>query len=194
MKCLVCGNLVYKKNLCDNCLLKTKKIKCKDCGEEKLDIYFYTYKKTNRPYAVCKDCFNKKIECNVCHLMINKTYLKKHLEKCKIKFGSGMQKNAKLSEFQGHLKIENENITENIENENIENENIKNENIKNENIENKKDSDENLFKLRENNRTLIVGPSFCGKTHLLLNVLRLKKLDCDKKIVIITRSPDQYNL
>ena len=43
------------------------------------------------------------------------------------------------------------------------------------------------------NRTLIVGPSFCGKTHLLLNKLRLIRLeDPEKQIRIITRSPEQY--
>ena len=46
----------------------------------------------------------------------------------------------------------------------------------------------------QNNRTLIVGPSFCGKTHLLVNILKLKHLnDPDRKIIIITRSPDQYS-
>ena len=44
------------------------------------------------------------------------------------------------------------------------------------------------------NRTLIVGPSFCGKTHLLLNKLQLIRLDDNtRKIHIITRSPEQYN-
>ena len=43
------------------------------------------------------------------------------------------------------------------------------------------------------NRTLIVGPSFCGKTHLLLNKLRLIRLEYpEKPIRIITRSPEQY--
>ena len=43
------------------------------------------------------------------------------------------------------------------------------------------------------NRTLIVGPSFCGKTQLLLNKLRLIRLeDPEKQIRIITRSPELY--
>ena len=43
------------------------------------------------------------------------------------------------------------------------------------------------------NRTLIVGPSFCGKTYLLLNKLKLIRLyDMEKQIKIITRSPQQY--
>ena len=38
----------------------------------------------------------------------------------------------------------------------------------------------------------IVGPSFCGKTHLLLNKLQLIRLyDKEKQIHIITRSPGQ---
>ena len=45
----------------------------------------------------------------------------------------------------------------------------------------------------ECNRTLIVGPSFCGKTHLLLNKLQLLRLsDSEKRIKIITRSPGQH--
>ena len=47
--------------------------------------------------------------------------------------------------------------------------------------------------VNETNRTLIVGPSFCGKTHLLLNKLRLIRLeDPEKQIRIITRSSEQY--
>ena len=47
--------------------------------------------------------------------------------------------------------------------------------------------------VNETNRTLIVGPSFCGKTHLFLNKLRLIRLeDPEKQIRIITRSPEQY--
>ena len=38
------------------------------------------------------------------------------------------------------------------------------------------------------NRTLIVGPSFCGKTHLLLNKVQLIRLDnLEQKICIITK-------
>ena len=44
----------------------------------------------------------------------------------------------------------------------------------------------------ENNRILIVGPSFCGKTHLLLNKLRLICLeDPERQIRILKRSPEQ---
>ena len=41
--------------------------------------------------------------------------------------------------------------------------------------------------------TLIIGPSFRGKTHLLLNKLQLIRLsDSEKQIHIFTRSPEQY--
>ena len=54
-------------------------------------------------------------------------------------------------------------------------------------------NDDNNSGVNETNRTLIVGPSFCGKTHLLLNKLRLIRLeDPEKQIRIITRSPEQY--
>ena len=164
-----------------------------------LKTNFTCTKKTNKLYKLCKDCFNKKVLCGVCNTPINKTYLKRHIKVCKIKFGSG--------------------IKNNIENNNS------NENTKLKCIDLKKDSDENLFKLRENenaklrsidlkdvkhrennelnienennmcdnNRTLIVGPSFCGKTHLLINLIKIKKIDDpNRSVVIITRSPEQY--
>ena len=54
-------------------------------------------------------------------------------------------------------------------------------------------NDNNNDDKNKGNRTLIVGPSFCGKTHLLLNKLRLIRLeDPEKQIRIITRSPEQY--
>ena len=53
-------------------------------------------------------------------------------------------------------------------------------NIDNINLNNESDNiheiDNNMF-----NRTLIVGPSFCGKTHLLLNNLHLFHLDNPRK-------------
>ena len=54
-------------------------------------------------------------------------------------------------------------------------------------------ANDNNSGVNETNRTLIVGPSFCGKTHLLLNKLRLIRLeDPEKQIRIITRCPEQY--
>ena len=68
-------------------------------------------------------------------------------------------------------------------NENYDNNNYINNIITNDNNDN---IDNNC------NRTLIVGPSFCGKTLLLLNKLQLIRLDNpEQKIRIITRSPEQ---
>ena len=54
-------------------------------------------------------------------------------------------------------------------------------------------NDENTGGQQSCNRTLIVGPSFRGKTHFILNKLQLIRLcDCGKQIHIITRSPEQY--
>ena len=112
MICIVCGNQAgYQKNVCENCLLKTKKMKCKDCTQSKFENQFYVYKKTNKPYGVCKDCFNKKVMCENCHQMINKTYLNKHIKVCKIKFGSGIQnKENSKPDFNNNL----ENLREKI--------------------------------------------------------------------------------
>ena len=58
--------------------------------------------------------------------------------------------------------------------------------------ENHNDNDENNDE--NNNKTLTVGPSFCGKTTLLLNKLQLIRLcDSEEQIHIITRSPEQYS-
>ena len=43
------------------------------------------------------------------------------------------------------------------------------------------------------NRTLKVGPSFCGKAHLLLSKLQVIHLDTpEKQMKSTTRSPEQY--
>ena len=103
---------------------------------------------------------------------------------------------------QENIQIENNNINENAKLSRTGSSLIQNKNAKLRSI--KKDLDENLFntnlfvcenKENDNNRTLIVGPSFCGKTHLLINLLKLKHLtDPDRRIIIITRSPDKYTV
>ena len=43
------------------------------------------------------------------------------------------------------------------------------------------------------NRTLLVGPTFCDKTHLLVNKFQLFRLDNpEQQIKIKTMSPEQY--
>ena len=82
--------------------------------------------------------------------------------------------------------MKNNNFTNN---ENPNKEIINDENHKNnENHSDENHNDNNMF-----NRTLTVGPSFCGKTHLLLNKLQLIRLcDSEKQIKTITRHPEHY--
>ena len=138
---------------------------------------FYKYK-NGKLYSTCIECFNKTVKCEFCNKEFNKTYLSKRLKRCPIE--------------KMHLndnKIIN-NIHNNIHNnENHNNENHNNENHYNENHNDNNDNNDNIMF----NRTIIVGPSFCGKTHLLLNKLQLIRLyDKEKEIHIITRSPNQY--
>ena len=57
----------------------------------------------------------------------------------------------------------------------------------------KLNNDDNNNDNNECNKTSIVGPSFCGKTHLLLNKLQVVRLsDSEKQIKILSRSPGQY--
>ena len=129
---------------------------------------FYKYK-NGKLYCTCIECFNKKVKCEFCNKEFNKTYLSKHLKRCIINHDN----NNYTNNTEGVSRIINHN-DENHGN------NIKNNNDENYNDEN-------------NNRTLIVGPSFCGKTHLLINKLQLFRLyDKEKEIHIITRSPNQY--
>ena len=130
--------------------------------------------------SVCSDCENKKdvknVKCEFCNKEFNETYLSKHLKRCIINHDN----NNYTNNTEGVLRIINHN------DENHENNIIKN-NDENNNDENNTGGQQSC------NRTLIVGPSFCGKTHLLLNKLQLIRLyDKEKEIHIITRSPNQY--
>ena len=145
---------------------------------------FYKFK-NGKIYNTCIECFNKKVKCEFCKKEFNKTYLSKHLKRCNINHDNNIYTNNEIinhNENHDNNKYTN-NIITNIEiinhNENHENNIITNDdNDNNDNI---------MF-----NRTLIVGPSFCGKTHLLLNKLQLIRLyDKEKQIHLITRSPGQ---
>ena len=138
-----------------------------------LKTEFYKYR-NGKLYSTCIECFNKKVKCEFCNKELNKTYLSKHLKRCNI----------------NHDNTNNEIINHN---ENHDNNNYTNNIITNDDTDN---NDNIMFTGGQQscNRTLIVGPSFCGKTHLLLNKLQLIRLDNpEQKICIITRSPEQYN-
>ena len=133
-------------------------------------------------YSTCIECFNKKVKCEFCNKEFNKTYLSKHLKRC-----------IKLLEdvyFLNNIQIDDGN-----ENQIDDNNQIDNNQIDDNNENHNNQIDDNNNQIENNcNRTLIVGPSFCGKTHLLLNKLQLIRLDNpEQKICIITRSPEQYN-
>ena len=167
MKCLICGKS-NEKSVCSDC---ENKKRCKECNILKTDFYKY---RNGKLYSTCIECFNKKVKCEFCNKELNKTYLSKHLKRCNI----------------NHDNTNNQIINHN---ENHDNNNYTNNIITNDDTDN---NDNIMFTGGQQscNRTLIVGPSFCGKTHLLLNKLQLIRLDNpEQKICIITRSPEQYN-
>ena len=173
MKYLICGKS-NEKSVCSDCE-NTKR--CKVCNILKTtngtNIIWYKYR-NGKLYCTCIECFNKKVKCEFCSKELNKTYLSKHLKRCNI----------------NHDNTNNEIINHN---ENHDNNNYTNNIITNDDTDN---NDNIMFTGGQQscNRTLIVGPSFCGKTHLLLNKLQLIRLDNpEQKICIITRSPEQYN-
>ena len=96
----------------------------------------------------------------MCNKEFYKTFLSKHIERCLIK---------RCLVEKLHL---NNNKIINDNDENI----ITNYN---ENINNNDENHNIMFTGGQQscNRTLIVGPSFCGKTHLLLNKLQLIRWD-----------------
>ena len=130
--------------------------------------------------------------CDFCNKEFNKTYLSKHLKRC-IKLLEDvyyLNKNQIDDDNENQIDDDNNQIDNNQIDDDNENHNNQ---INNNQID---DDNENHYNQIDNNcnRTLIVGPSFCGKTHLLLNKLQLFRLDNpEQKICIITRSPEQYN-
>ena len=127
------------------------------CNILKTDFYKY---KNGKLYSTCIECFNKKVKCEFCNKEFNKTYLSKHFKKC-----------IKLLEDVYYLNKDDDNENQ-IDNNHIDDDNENHNNqIDNNQIN---DDNENHNNQIDNNcnRTLIVGPSFCGKTHLLLNKIQ----------------------
>ena len=114
---------------------------------------FYKYE-NDKIYSTCIECSNEKVKCQFCDKEFNKTYLSKHIERCLIK---------KLHLYNYNIENHNEN---NFANNTEGASRIINNNDENHNDENHNDN--NMFTGRQQscNRTLIVGPAFCGKTHL----------------------------
>ena len=181
---------------------------------------FYSYK-NGKTHSSCKMCFNKKVRCEFCNKELNKSYLRSHVKKqhlyqhynrdsYRAKATTGAFAASRTAshndEAQEHSQLR-DNFRTNINTggdlfhtqlrdsyrdsyrTHINNNNDNNAEANAKAIAN----DDNNSGVNETNRTLIVGPSFCGKTHLLLNKLRLIRLeDPEKQIRVITRSPEQY--
>ena len=152
--------------------------------------------KNGKMYSTCIECLNKKVRCEFCNKELNKSYLRSHIKKQHLQsyaqsyaqgytqgHGQGSAQsyaqgrhyeqsiNIKVS-FKCVIKYATKDAAEAIAN----------------GAPNDDDND-----VLQHYSTLLVGPSFCGKAHLLLNKLQLIRLcDSEKQIHIITRSPEQY--
>ena len=183
------------------------KKRCKECNIMKNCNTFYSYK-NGKTYSSCRVCFNKKVRCEFCNKDLNKSYLRSHIKKqhlyqhynrdssrTNINTGGDLLPTQGFSrQLRDSYHTHNNNINDNNNNNNAEAnaEAIAKAIANDDNAEANAGANANSG-VNETNRTLIVGPSFCGKTHLLLNKLRLIRLeDPEKQIRIITRSPEQY--
>ena len=195
--------------MCDDC---SNKKRCKECNIMKNCNTFYSYK-NGKTYSSCKVCFNKKVRCEFCNKELNKSYLRSHVKKQHLyqhynraKATAGAFAASHNDEAQEHSQLRDgfrtnintggdllhtqlrDSYRNSYRTHNI-NSNDNNAEANAKAIAN----DDNNSGWNETNRTLTVGPSFCGKTHLLLNKLRLIRLeDPEKQIRIITRSPELY--
>ena len=124
---------------------------------------FYSYK-NGIMYKICKECFIKKVRCEFCNKELNKGDLRSHIKKQHIQNNIQHYYNQEHNNQQHNNDGVSESASEGPSNG-----------------------------ASENNGTFTVGPSFCDKTHLLLNKLQLIRLnDPLRQIRIITRSPEQY--
>ena len=155
-------------------------------------------------YSTCIDCFDKKVRCEFCIEELNKSYLRSHIKKQHSQSytqsyaqsypqGYTQGQTHSQSYTQGYGQGSTESYAQGLHNE-------QSITIKDsfkcatkataKAITNANDDDNDVL---QHYSTIIVGPSFCGKTHLLSNKLQLIRLcDSEKQIHIITRSPEQY--
>ena len=197
MNCLIC-NKSSEKSLCDDC---SDKKRCKECNIMKNCNTFYSYK-NGKTYSSCRVCFNKKVRCEFCNKELNKSYLRSHIKKQHLyqhynrdSYRTNINTGGDLLPTQGYSRqLRDSYHTHNNAEANAKANAEANAKANAEAIAKAiANDDNNNSGVNETNRTLIVGPSFCGKTHLLLNKLRLIRLeDPEKQIRIITRSPEQY--
>ena len=155
MKCIICGKSNGKSLYAEPA---KSTLLCNDCSNKKHKecniLKTDFYKyKNNRTYSICIECFNEKVKCEYCIKEFNETYLSEHIKKLYLNIYNNENHNG--NHFTNTL------INNSGENHNDENHN-----------------DNNMF-----NRTLIVGPPFCGKTQKLLNKLHSSRMDNLKKYV-----------
>ena len=196
MNCLIC-NKSSEKSLCDDC---SSKKRCKDCETLKNCNTFYSYK-NGKIYSSCIQCFNKKVRCEFCNKELNKSYLRSHIKKQHYNqqynqhynqhTGGGALRGVLYDLLpHGYSRELPHGYSRGTPSHSSNNNNVGANAEANANSPAGANAE---AVANETNRTLIVGPSFCGKTHLLLNKLRLIRLeDPEKQIRIITRSPEQY--
>ena len=195
MKCIIC-NESCEKSLCDDC---SSKKRCKECNKMKTDsnTNFYKYK-NGKMYSTCIECFNKKVRCEFCNKELNKSYSRSHIKKQHVQrhmqrhvqyappqhlqgYAQGFPQSYARGSAQGHAQ-DYINIKDSFK--------CATNDITNPNDD---DAEANANDVLQHYSTLLVGPPFCGKTHLLLNKLQLIRLsDSEKQIHIFTRSPEQY--
>ena len=187
MNCLIC-NKSSEKSLCDDC---SNKKRCKDCNTSKSNTNFYIYK-NGKTYSSCKVCFNKKVRCEFCNKELNKSYLRSHIKKQHLY--QHHNRDSYRDSYRTNINTGVTSYRDSYHTYNNAEANAKANATANATANAKAiANDDNNSGVNKTNRTLIVGPSFCGKTHLLLNKLRLIRLkDPEKQIRIITRSPEQY--
>ena len=153
---------------------------------------FYSYK-NGKLYSTCKECFNKKVRCELCNKELNKSYLRSLVKKQHLYprvptqgYSQGYSRSfaqVPTHEYSRTFAHTGAEAARGLHPQGYSRSYAWVPTHNNNNTNNDKKC----------NRTLIVGPSFCGKTHLLLNKLRLIRLeDPERQIRIITRSPEQY--
>ena len=130
---------------------------CKDCGIQKpLEAFYKNYKK-------CKECVNFKIKCNVCKKLINRINFNKHFKN--MHKDSGTASGTTSNHSDSHPQVYGAAFNTGQEARDC----VKTRNsVK---IVAKPTKSPTKSPLENKNRTLIVGPCFCGKTYLLLKIL-----------------------
>ena len=173
---LIC-NESSEKSRCDD---YSNKKRFSDCKTMKTDFYSY---KNGKMYKNCKECYIKKVRCGFCNKELNKSYLRSHIKK-----QHNQQSNQQHNNQQHHNQqyYNQQHYIQYIEKQH-------NKQQHNNNGASEGASNGASIGASEINSTLRFGPSFCGKTYLLLNKLQLIRLfDPLRQICVITRRPEQY--